>query len=209
MQSSVVFALRSLPQRWLVFHEKMKTTKVYVRETTAVRPEALLLFGGAIEIQVRTLTDPFQPTPHGAHPHLSASSHSTSGRRSRSTDGSRSKRPRRSPFSSRSCAAGWTRCSSRRSSLRPSTSRRATTGSFRPSAHCCAPRARITLRPAAEPPVPLSARRYRCAARRGREFHAACRRWPPRRWLGPVALGRTVCVASDLIGLCRCSCARA
>lgn len=46
-----MFALRSLPQRWLVFHEKMKTTKVYVRETTAVRPEALLLFGGAIEIQ--------------------------------------------------------------------------------------------------------------------------------------------------------------
>ena len=196
VQSSVVFALRSLPQRWLVFHEKMKTTKVYVRETTAVRPEALLLFGGAIEIQVRTLSGPFQPTPHGAHPHLSASSHSTSGRRSRWTDGSRSKRPRRSPFSSRSCAAGWTRCSSRRSSLRPSTSRRATTGSFRPSAHCCAPRARINLRPAAEPPVPLSARRYRCAAkcrwpRVPRSVSAAGRRaagsalW---HWAAPFAL---------------------
>ncbi len=106
-QSSVVFALRSLPQRWLVFHEKMKTTKVYVRETTAVRPEALLLFGGPIEIQANRNHAPIIRNRSVAqHVHAALCVRSMSGRRSRLIAGSHSKRLRRSPSSSRSCAVG-------------------------------------------------------------------------------------------------------
>jgi HrpA-like RNA helicase len=35
---------------FLVFHEKVKTSQVYVRDATAVSPFALLLFGGAVEV---------------------------------------------------------------------------------------------------------------------------------------------------------------
>jgi hypothetical protein len=34
-----------------VYHEKIKTTKVYVRDATAVSPYALLLFGGKIKVE--------------------------------------------------------------------------------------------------------------------------------------------------------------
>jgi hypothetical protein len=35
---------------FLVFHEKVKTSQVYLRDATAVSPFALLLFGGAVEV---------------------------------------------------------------------------------------------------------------------------------------------------------------
>ncbi|BFZ23488.1 hypothetical protein BsWGS_26527 [Bradybaena similaris] len=36
---------------WLVYHEKIRLSRVYLRDTTVVSPYALLLFGGAIDVQ--------------------------------------------------------------------------------------------------------------------------------------------------------------
>uniref|UniRef100_A0A0B6YIZ1 Helicase-associated domain-containing protein n=1 Tax=Arion vulgaris TaxID=1028688 RepID=A0A0B6YIZ1_9EUPU len=41
----------SLTNSWLVYHEKIRLTRVYIRDTTVVSPYALLLFGGAIDVQ--------------------------------------------------------------------------------------------------------------------------------------------------------------
>jgi ATP-dependent RNA helicase DHX29 len=35
---------------FLMFHEKVKTSRVFVRDSTVVAPAALLLFGGAIDV---------------------------------------------------------------------------------------------------------------------------------------------------------------
>jgi len=36
---------------FMVYHEKMRTARVYLRDWTVVAPEALLLFGGNLEVQ--------------------------------------------------------------------------------------------------------------------------------------------------------------
>ena len=36
---------------FMVYHEKMRTARVYLRDSTVVAPEALLLFGGNLEVQ--------------------------------------------------------------------------------------------------------------------------------------------------------------
>jgi len=36
--------------QWLVFHEKVMTTKVYVRDCTMISPHSILLFGGDISV---------------------------------------------------------------------------------------------------------------------------------------------------------------
>jgi len=36
---------------FMVYHEKMRTARVYLRDCTVVAPEALLLFGGKLELQ--------------------------------------------------------------------------------------------------------------------------------------------------------------
>lgn len=48
--SSVLFNKDSFPQPFLVYHEKVKTSKVFVRDATMISPLALLLFGGKVEI---------------------------------------------------------------------------------------------------------------------------------------------------------------
>lgn len=41
----------ALTGSWLVYHEKVRRSRVYVRDTSVVSPYALLLFGGAIDVQ--------------------------------------------------------------------------------------------------------------------------------------------------------------
>jgi len=36
---------------FVVYHEKVRTTRVFLRDCTVVAPEALLLFGGALDVQ--------------------------------------------------------------------------------------------------------------------------------------------------------------
>eukprot|EP00750_Incisomonas_marina_P019080 INCI3211.4.p1 GENE.INCI3211.4~~INCI3211.4.p1 ORF type:complete len:343 (+),score=57.25 INCI3211.4:108-1136(+) len=48
--SSVLFNETSFSQQFLVFHEKVKTSQIFVRDATAVSPFALLLFGGSVEV---------------------------------------------------------------------------------------------------------------------------------------------------------------
>ena len=48
--TSVCFGLPSFEHRFLLFHEKVKTTKVYVRDATMVGPYPLLLFGGKVKV---------------------------------------------------------------------------------------------------------------------------------------------------------------
>ena len=50
--SSVLYGRQGgFGQPFLVFHEKVKTSQVYVRDATAVSPFALLLFGGAVQVE--------------------------------------------------------------------------------------------------------------------------------------------------------------
>lgn len=49
--SSVLFHQREYHNPWLVYREKVKTTKVYIRDATVVPPYSLLMFGGNIEVQ--------------------------------------------------------------------------------------------------------------------------------------------------------------
>jgi hypothetical protein len=56
-QSSINQSQIRFKHRFLVFHEKVKTSKVYLRDCTVVSPYALLLFGGPITVKVRTLHD--------------------------------------------------------------------------------------------------------------------------------------------------------
>ena len=55
---------------FLVFHEKVKTTRVYVRDTTCVSPHALMLFaGGSLAGALHNMMPPPQPPqpPPGMH----------------------------------------------------------------------------------------------------------------------------------------------
>ena len=49
--SSVNFEAKKFITKWLVYHERVQTTAIYVRDCTAVTPYQLLLFGGKIEVQ--------------------------------------------------------------------------------------------------------------------------------------------------------------
>ena len=48
--TSVVFGSPVFAKRFLLFHEKVKTTKVYLRDATLVGAYPLLLFGGKIKV---------------------------------------------------------------------------------------------------------------------------------------------------------------
>jgi ATP-dependent RNA helicase DHX29 len=52
-QSSVNHMQMRFKHRFLVFHDKVKTSKVFLRDCTVVSPYALLLFGGPITVKVR------------------------------------------------------------------------------------------------------------------------------------------------------------
>ena len=45
---------RSPTHPFLVFHEKVKTSRVFIRDCTTVAPAALLLFGGAMDVRHET-----------------------------------------------------------------------------------------------------------------------------------------------------------
>lgn len=51
--SSVLAAETKYPSPYVVFHEVVKTSKVYIREATVVTPYSLLLFGGEIKVNHR------------------------------------------------------------------------------------------------------------------------------------------------------------
>jgi ATP-dependent RNA helicase DHX57 len=44
--ASVCFSTGNFPSPWLVYHEKVATSRVFVRDVTVASPYALLLFGG-------------------------------------------------------------------------------------------------------------------------------------------------------------------
>ncbi len=46
--SSVNARVNSFPQPWLVYSEKVKTTGIYVRDSTNLSDYALLMFGGSL-----------------------------------------------------------------------------------------------------------------------------------------------------------------
>ena len=48
--TSVVFGLTRFEHRFLLFHEKVKTAKVYIRDATMIGPYPLLLFGGKVAV---------------------------------------------------------------------------------------------------------------------------------------------------------------
>jgi len=48
--TSVCYGLTNFDSRFLLYHEKVRTTKVYIRDATAVGPYPLLLFGGKIKV---------------------------------------------------------------------------------------------------------------------------------------------------------------
>jgi hypothetical protein len=50
-QSSVNRQVANFKHRFLVFHEKIKTSRVFIRDCTVVSPYALLLFGGPITVK--------------------------------------------------------------------------------------------------------------------------------------------------------------
>merc|ERR1712166_1191344 len=47
---------RDYSSPWLVFHQKIQTSKVFVRDSTMVTPYSLLLFGGRVETIVKNGT---------------------------------------------------------------------------------------------------------------------------------------------------------
>ena len=49
--SSVNYGAKKFGSRWLVYHERVQTTGVYVRDCSTVTPYQLLLFGGKIEVR--------------------------------------------------------------------------------------------------------------------------------------------------------------
>lgn len=49
--SSVSFGATKFPSRWLVYLEKVKTSAVYLRDTSPATPYSLLLFGGDVQVQ--------------------------------------------------------------------------------------------------------------------------------------------------------------
>ncbi|OAE31756.1 hypothetical protein AXG93_4874s1190 [Marchantia polymorpha subsp. ruderalis] len=52
--TSINHSVAEFRQPFIVFHEKVETSRVYLRDTTVISPYALLLFGGAINVQHQT-----------------------------------------------------------------------------------------------------------------------------------------------------------
>ena len=48
--SSVNFKQRDFPSPWMVFFQKVRTSKIFIRDATMIPPVALLLFGGDVEV---------------------------------------------------------------------------------------------------------------------------------------------------------------
>ena len=54
--------------RYLIYHERIKTTRMYVRDCTPVSPYALMLFGGTLEanVQLQTQSQPLKSSGKSA-----------------------------------------------------------------------------------------------------------------------------------------------
>ncbi|CAM6089460.1 unnamed protein product [Calypogeia fissa] len=52
--TSINHKVAEFRQPFIVFHEKVETSRVYLRDTSVISPYALLLFGGAINVQHQT-----------------------------------------------------------------------------------------------------------------------------------------------------------
>jgi len=65
--ASVCFNTGNFPSPWLVYHEKVATSKVFVRDVTVASPYALLLFGGHDSVAAAALGDsaPGKPGAEG------------------------------------------------------------------------------------------------------------------------------------------------
>uniref|UniRef100_A0A7S3DCS6 DEAD-box helicase OB fold domain-containing protein n=1 Tax=Palpitomonas bilix TaxID=652834 RepID=A0A7S3DCS6_9EUKA len=48
--SSVAFQAERFRTSWVVYHEKVKTTKVYLRDSCSISPFAVILFGGKLSV---------------------------------------------------------------------------------------------------------------------------------------------------------------
>jgi ATP-dependent RNA helicase DHX36 len=48
----------SFPSRWLVYNQKVKSSDIFIRDSSCVSDYALLLFGGALSTQVRASSHP-------------------------------------------------------------------------------------------------------------------------------------------------------
>ena len=84
--SSVNHGAKKYAARWMVYHERVQTTSVFVRDCSTVTPYQLLLFGGKIAVQ------------HAA------------GDAPRWTSGRSSRHPRAWACCSRRFARGWIAC---------------------------------------------------------------------------------------------------
>jgi ATP-dependent RNA helicase DHX57 len=49
--SSINAKAKQFPTRWVVYHERVQTNSIYMRDCTSVTPYQLLLFGGKIDVQ--------------------------------------------------------------------------------------------------------------------------------------------------------------
>ena len=49
--SSINAKAKQFPTRWLVYHERVQTASIFMRDCTSVTPYQLLLFGGKIDVQ--------------------------------------------------------------------------------------------------------------------------------------------------------------
>ena len=47
---SILYQVPDLGSRLMIYHEKVKTSKVFIRDASAVQPLSLLLFGGTLEV---------------------------------------------------------------------------------------------------------------------------------------------------------------
>jgi hypothetical protein len=62
--TSICFGLPSFEHRFLLYHEKVRTTKVYIRDATMVGAYPLLLFGGKVKVDpASTLNLNLNPKP--------------------------------------------------------------------------------------------------------------------------------------------------
>jgi len=48
--TSVNHNVKNFEAKWLIFHEKVKTSKVFLRDSTMITVYPLILFGGEIEV---------------------------------------------------------------------------------------------------------------------------------------------------------------
>jgi ATP-dependent RNA helicase DHX57 len=59
--SSVLFSIGDYESSWLVYYQRIRTKKVYIRDATMIFPYPVLLFGGALDVQHSAGIGPSSP----------------------------------------------------------------------------------------------------------------------------------------------------